>query len=71
MIVEFSSPHADETMFLVETPEEGDALIREGIARGRVWSRPEVERLRVIEAEARPAIIDAKVRFDARLQETR
>jgi hypothetical protein len=71
MVVEFSSPLWPETMFLISTADEGKLLVQQGVPRGRIWSRKEVELLKVIGStpEARKAAVEMKAQFDARLQD--
>jgi len=73
MIYEFTTPLADVTLFLATTPEDGAALIREGVGRGRIWSMKEVAVGKAtVEAggiSGLRAVVDAKLTFDGRAQD--
>lgn len=71
MIVQFSSPLVDGPFYIVTTPEDGKALMKDGIPRGRIWSRKEVETLGLIakDPKVKAAAIELKMQFDARLQD--
>lgn len=71
MIVEFESDFFAGTMFIVSSPQEGKKLLAEGVARGRIWSRKEIDFLKklALEPDDLKTIVEAKVVFDARVQD--
>lgn len=74
---EFHTPLVDVTLFVVTTPEEGKALMESGIPRGRILSPKEIEALTKLRgiggekpsAEELRAVLEAKLTFDARVQD--
>jgi hypothetical protein len=71
VIVEFSCPHTDLTHFLVSTADEGKQLLAQGVGRGRIWSRKELDTLKVIAGDKAviAAVVKAKELHDARVQD--